>query len=217
MFANLLANEYCMIFDTNKLPLDFDKWIKLKIEDEDLVKTVNLHNCLLLNNYYSVVIDADVDFNVVIGGHIYKLKKGKKYFPFFPCYHYFYVQIDLYVNIFVEPNIYKKIKFDKTFTFSCYYLNELTELFNYCLNNLIDNAITPNNNTCIYTNVNILDDLKNQDLILKGGMMTSMILNYINIDIEKYYFILEKSNKEFLIPLLDKYIQYEYIKICKFK
>lgn len=209
--------KYCMIFDTNKLPLDFDKWIQLPIESNDLKNTANLNNCLLLNTYYSIVVDADIDFNVVIGGSIYKLKKGKKYFPVFPLYHDFYVQISLYVKIFIESNIYESIKINKnSFNNTYHSTNELTELFYYYIHDFTNNNNILNNYTYIFTNVDILDcENKNHDLISKSGMMGDFKLNCKNTDVDKFYFVLEKNNKNYLIQLLDKYIQYEFIKICE--
>lgn len=38
---NMLSNknDYCIIFDVNKLHLDFDKWLKLELNKNDLTTT----------------------------------------------------------------------------------------------------------------------------------------------------------------------------------
>jgi hypothetical protein len=88
-----ILDKYYLIFDTNKLPIDFDKWIELNTKSIELKNNNNQTNLLNLNQYYFVVIDSEIDFYIEIGGAYYIFQKGIKYFPYFPKCHSFYVKI----------------------------------------------------------------------------------------------------------------------------
>ena len=197
---------YYLQFDTNKLPLDFENWIKLDIQQDDLKKKIHGDdNCIFLNEYYYVVIEAKNDFYMYFGGMKYELEKGTKYIPRFPLYHDIFIEITPEINIYIEPNMYNHVKVQKILYDHNYKpYNELLSLLN----------VYP----YMYCNLNIVSGYYiNYDLVVDCEMSGSVPKKEKkNISEEEFYLDIEKQNLNYPIHLYDKYIQYEFIKIYKF-
>jgi hypothetical protein len=206
IYSTELYKKYHLSFDTDKLPLDFDKWIQLDIKENDL-KKVQKHtdsNFLFLNEYYYVVIEAKNNFNMHIGGIEYKIEKGLKYFPTFPKYHNFYVEITGETNIYIDPSIFDRVKVKKIpYDYEYFPDNELFTLLN--------------NFQYSYKNLNFIDNLDeylDEHLVVVHdvcGILPKNKIKYVGEN--ELYLDIEKNNKNYPIYLYDKYIQYEFIKI----
>ena len=197
--------KYYLHFDTNKLPLDFENWIKLDIQQDDLKKKYGCDNCLFLNEYYYIVIEAKNNFYMCIGGMEYELEKGTKYIPRFPLYHDIFIKITPEINIYIEPNMYNCVKVQKIlYDYNYRPYNELLSLLN----------VFP----YMYCNLNIVSGhFINSDLVVDSEMCGSVPkIEKKNINEEEFYLDIEKQNLNYPIYLYDKYIQYEFIKIYKF-
>lgn len=207
-YSSELYKKYYLSFDTNKLPLDFDKWIQLDIQQYDLIKnTYHNTNCLFLNEYYYVVIEAKMNFNMYFGGIKYEFEKGLKYLPAFPVHHNVQIDITPEIKIYIEPNIYNRIKINKiAYDFKYYPSNELHSLLN--------------NFPHMYENFNINDENNiNYIMSFYHGISTIAHKNcQKNINENEFYLEIEKDkdNQNYPIYLYDKYIQYEFFKIYCF-
>ncbi len=214
-FNKTIQNKYYIHFDTNKLPLDFNKWVKL---DNNLLeykkygitleydnKYTN-NNYLFLNKYNSVVINSKKDFNLETGGCMYTFEKGIKYLPIFPQYHSIDIQMNNDIEIYVEPQIYNHNEIEKN-------------KFNYYDSNLKNElTLLLENFKYMYGNLNIIsEDYKDMNLVVDNGCSgTVPKVSNKNIDVDEFYFDLETFGFENLINPIDKYVQFDFIKIFKF-
>lgn len=225
------SNKYFISFDTNKLPIDFDKWIKLEnnmftYDYKNISKKSNIDifknfNWLFLNQYYYVVVESKSDFYMSCGSAIYKFEKGIKYLPIFPHYHDIYLKITSDVNVFIEPDIYdyfviKKNKFNYNYEPKQELFNLLTD-FQFMYSNLNFTSVKNLNNEDINNYVNQNKTCEHK-LVIENGMMTTLIYEMYNknIDENELYLNLEMNGCDFLINTIDKYVQYEFIKFYKF-
>ena len=178
----------------------------MEIQQDDLKKNANNHDYLLLNEYYYVVIDSlRSNFFMILGGLRYEFEKGIKFLPVFPLYHDIQIEITPEIKIYIEPNIYNRVKVQKIhYDYNYYPSNELLSILN--------------NFPYMYCNMNIVSsDYINYFIAVENGIINPVLKKYKkNINEEKFYLDIELNNLNNLIHLYDKYIQYEFIKIYKF-
>lgn len=195
----ILPSRYAIKFNAEFVPPNFDEFIKLDTSGYEK------NHRFKLNNYSSVVIKSkEQNILLQMGGINYVINQNWIYFLFFPLYHDCYITLSQNIDIYINPNL----DIDN---------NKLNQL-------MIDNNV-------IFYNMKIIDDESNKLIddnkyLLGAGKMIGLATNkYIDIDIEKFYYEYEKENnkvntdKEKIIDdinLIDKYYQYEAIKICKF-
>lgn len=197
-----ISDKYYLIFDTDKLPIDFDKWIQL---DTNKVKLKN--NLLFLNQYYCVVIDSEIDFFIEMGGSYYIFQKGIKYLPYFPAYHDTYIKIEPGIKIFTDPTIYdyyhiQNNKYDRKIKFN----DELSKIFN-CFR-------------YVYGELDFRpdDERYGYNLVVENEMSgIRKIIKKNHIDPNELYFDLESNNFKDLIYFIDKYLQYDFLNIYIFR
>jgi hypothetical protein len=216
-FIKFDTNKYLIKFDTDKLPLDFDKWIWFGKNEQVDKNPINANftdsnEFILLNCYQCVVIDSiHENFTMNLGGLDYVFEKGIKYIPFFPKHHEVKIKLSPGIKIFIDPSLFGiyGITLNKK-----HELIELSHLICYY--------------TIIFDKLNVCDDYRYQhfggrieQIVITSGMMVSRLYpNAYLIDSNEFYFYLEntayKNNSiksSSIIYLIDKYIQYEYIKI----
>lgn len=195
-----LLKKYAIKFNAEYVPTNFDKWIKLDTSE------YKKNSIITLNDYSSVIIKSkEKHILLQMGGCNYKIKQNYIYFPFFPAHHL--------VNLTINPNI-------DIHTNPICEFNENTELNEIMITYYI-----------IFCGLNIIDYETNKPfesntyLLSADGMIGLTRKKYIDTDIEKFYYEYEKENnkvntdKEKIINdinLIDKYYQYEAIKICEF-
>jgi hypothetical protein len=202
-----IYKKYYISFDTDKLPINFEKWIELDFNTIKLKTKYSIENLLFLNQYYHVVIDSKSDFYMEFGGCNYTFTAGIKYLPTFPLYHEVLIKITSDIKIFVEPNIYNYVQIQKNkynYEYECdmefeydYELKKIFRCFKYK-----------------YDNLNIIDGKRNIFSDVLYSLSISKIIEN-NSDENELYFDLENNNYEYLINIIDKYVQYDFIKIYK--
>lgn len=194
----ILPTRYAIKFNAEFVPPDFDKWIKLDTSGYE-------NNCqFLLNDYLSVVIKSkEQNILLNLAGVNYTVNQNYIYFPFFPMYSYCNITLSPNIDIYINPN------FDA--------------------NDELNQPMTDND--VIFCGMKIIDEssklITNDRYLLGTQKMIGLTMRkYIDIDIEKFYYEYEKENNKLLyadkekiiddINLIDKYYQYDAIKICKF-
>lgn len=234
-FCENLSYRVMISFDTNQMPLDFDKWIELDIKKiihskDDINKTITLNSeiYLLLNNYFYVVIELyDEDFTILLSGieHTHRIGKGRKHIPIFALCNRMYIKITNNLKIYVESNNFmnQKLYPESKFNFADYdilghknnlaYLKANNELFNLLRNF----PILYNNFKFTDTNTNSNDSFK--ALSIQYGFFTFIQGEINNIDDNVFYHLIEnyKNNEEpkkilSEIQLFEKYYQHGFIK-----
>jgi hypothetical protein len=189
----ILPTRYAIKFNA-----DFDKWVKLDTSEYEK------NYQFLLNDYSSVVIKSkEQNILLQISGINFVINQNWIYFPFFPLYSYCNITLTPNIDIYINPNF----DIDEN--------NELNQP-------IIDNDV-------IFCGIKIIDEtsgINNNYLLGTSKMIGLTAKKYIDIDIEKFYYEYENENNKLLyvdkekiindINLIDKYYQYEDIKICKF-
>lgn len=193
----ILPARYAIKFNAEFVPPDFDKWVKLDTSGYE--KNYQFE----LNDYSSVVIKSkEQNILLQMAGINFVINQNWIYFPFFPLYSYCRITLTPNIDIYINPN------FDTN--------NELNQP-------MIDNDV-------IFCGTKIIDESGkpiDDDKYLLGTqkMIGLTTRKYIDMDIEKFYYEYENENnkvntdKEKIINdinLIDKYYQYDAIKICKF-
>lgn len=192
-----LPNEYAIKFNAEFVPIDFDKWTKLDIDYEK-------NKVIVLNDYAKqVVIKSKEKYILLNLGINYMIEQNWIYFPFLPLHHNIILTLSPNIEIYSNPNSNYIFEFNKIMA----------------INNII------------FYNMKIIDNETNNqinsDTYLLGtdGIIALTRKKYIDIDIENFYYEYEKENNENNIDeeitrnninLIDKYYQFDAIKICKF-
>jgi hypothetical protein len=189
-------DKYTIQFDATSLPPNFNKWEKLNI-DEALKNKKNFRpNPIFLNDYISVVIKSHNNhIGLILGGVECNLNNDRIYFLFFPKYH------DCYLKIVPSDNIEIYIPKNPDTLLEIQKLNKSLEPFEI----IFDKIYSP------------------------FKMQMQMIWTHFNyspfnlkkIDENEFYFDFEQKYKEEFgeiilnqtIELIDKYVQYDIIKI----
>lgn len=214
---NLPKNKYWIQFDTDKLPLNFSKWILIDIKkiDKKSLTHKNGMDFFCLNNYGFVVIESfREDFLMEFGEILYKVKKGRKYIPIFNSINNINIVLNTNVSIYVDPN-YDNIFYHKCLDNLYIFLSDYNIIYH---NFLLDP----------YNNIENNKNLNDKTLVYILGYY-SLIYDYNTfkqVEPNNYYFEYEKSNpnpnsnsnsnytKE--INFIDQFLQYEIIKIISF-
>lgn len=194
-----LNDKYIIKFNTQYIPDNFNKWIKLDINEDDKNKQ------LKLNKYKSVLIKSkEKNILLQLGGINFIINENSLHIPYFPFYQYCFITLSINIDIYIIPN-------DES--------NECDDISKL----LIDKSLIFSNLKIIDDEKKPIPS--EHYLFLTDGMIGLTSKKYIDINIEKFYYEYEKENindniEQHIINnninLIDKYYQNNAIKICKF-
>lgn len=232
-FCEELENKYLIDFDTDKLPLDFEKWKIFDVEkikkstNNPLIEFVFGEYYLSLENFDYVVVESIVDnFKIKYGNTFYLIEKGRKYLPILSI-HKFKIRITNDIKIYTDQNNTTNVTTNSNIKYN--QINVFHQIYNYNKNNnelfnlLRNYSIRLNNFNIIFetthNNFNLeINKFKKTFLFIHGTIIYSND-KYIKINENEFYYdIVKYKNDKNLneINLFDKYIQYDFIKIYKF-
>ena len=168
----ILPTGYAIKFNTEFVPPDFDKWIKLDTSGYEK------NYQFLLNDYSSVVIKSkEQNILLRLAGINYSINQNHIYFPFFPIYSHCHITLSPNIDIYINPNLNINVN------------NELNQP-------LTDNDVIFYNMKIIDESSKLIGNDKN--LLATQKMIGLTTRKYIEIDIEKFYYEYEKENNKLL-------------------
>lgn len=213
--------KYLIEFNTNSLPIDWDKWILL---DEKIINlNLDSNGYFSLDDFGFVVIESfDEDFELQMGGKYLAFEKGRKYIPIFSGCHFANIKIKQGLKIFFGPG----------------YSVDFNNINSYCwtkkhhddidMNIVLYGDIRGGNYLwyflskfgIIYKNFN----LKNNELtqvnnyfITIAGLYGCINLLTKFISVEDFYsdYIKLANGLEDVVYFIDEFVQYDIIKILE--